>query len=72
MARKDARLMIESARDQQLTVLPAVAARMDELLARGLAAEDVGILANPFVVQPDLRLRRVARVRGWPTLDWSK
>jgi HAD superfamily hydrolase (TIGR01490 family) len=26
---------------------------------------------NPRVVQPDLRLRRLARRRGWPVLDWS-
>jgi HAD superfamily hydrolase (TIGR01490 family) len=27
---------------------------------------------NPRVVQPDLRLRRLARRRGWPVLDWSR
>ena len=45
MARKDARLMIEAAGPQPLTVLPALAKRMDELIARGLAAQDVGALA---------------------------
>ncbi|MFH1811452.1 MAG: HAD-IB family hydrolase [Pseudomonadota bacterium] len=27
---------------------------------------------NPRVVQPDLRLGRLARRRGWPILDWSQ
>ncbi len=45
MARKDVRLMLEAAGDAGLTVLPAVAARMDALLARGLGAEDLGVLA---------------------------
>lgn len=45
MARKDVRLMLEAAGDAPLTVLPAVAARMDELLARGLGAADLGVLA---------------------------
>lgn len=26
---------------------------------------------NPRVVNPDLRLQRLARRRGWPVLDWS-
>lgn len=29
-------------------------------------------VAHPRVVQPDPRLRRTARARGWPILDWSK
>lgn len=47
MARKDARLMIETAAQagQHLGVLPAIAERMDELIARGYGAEDVGVLA---------------------------
>ncbi len=45
MARKDVRLMIEAAGDTDLTVLPAIAARMDALVARGLAADDLGVLA---------------------------
>jgi HAD superfamily hydrolase (TIGR01490 family) len=28
-------------------------------------------VGRPFVVQPDPRLRRAARSRGWPVLDWS-
>ncbi len=49
MARKDARLMIEAAGGERLSVLPAIAARMDELIARGLGAEDVGVLATDAV-----------------------
>ncbi|HZU82981.1 MAG TPA: hypothetical protein VE987_08700, partial [Polyangiaceae bacterium] len=45
MARKDARLMIEAAPDRPLTVLPAVAARMDALIARGFGSDDLGVLA---------------------------
>jgi 3-hydroxyisobutyrate dehydrogenase-like beta-hydroxyacid dehydrogenase len=46
MARKDARLMVETARDGgvPLHVLPAIAARMDELIAAGHGSEDVGVL----------------------------
>ncbi len=45
MARKDVRLMIESATGRELTVLPAIARRMDALIERGLGGEDVGVLA---------------------------
>jgi 3-hydroxyisobutyrate dehydrogenase-like beta-hydroxyacid dehydrogenase len=47
MARKDVRLMVEAAEGSgvPLAVLPAVAARMDALLARGLGARDLGALA---------------------------
>jgi 3-hydroxyisobutyrate dehydrogenase len=56
MARKDARLMIEAARGggreaghgnalASLTVLPAIAARMDALIERGFGSDDVGVLA---------------------------
>ncbi len=29
-------------------------------------------VGRPFAVNPDPRLRRVARARGWPILDWSR
>jgi HAD superfamily hydrolase (TIGR01490 family) len=29
-------------------------------------------VGNPYVVFPDPRLRRVARQRGWPLLDWRQ
>jgi 3-hydroxyisobutyrate dehydrogenase len=45
MARKDVRLMIEMAQDKRLAVLPSIAARMDELLAKGFASDDMGVLA---------------------------
>jgi 3-hydroxyisobutyrate dehydrogenase-like beta-hydroxyacid dehydrogenase len=45
MARKDARLMIETAGARPLTVLPAVAQRMDALIGRGLGGDDLGVLA---------------------------
>lgn len=48
MARKDVRLMIESARGPDgLIVLPAVAAAMDASLAEGLADRDYAIYAWP-------------------------
>jgi 3-hydroxyisobutyrate dehydrogenase len=45
MARKDARLMIESAKGRELTVLPAIAKRMDALIQRGFGSDDLGVLA---------------------------
>jgi len=49
MARKDARLMIESAQahDATLAVLPAVAAEMDRWLAAGHGAEDWMVIGRP-------------------------
>jgi 3-hydroxyisobutyrate dehydrogenase len=47
MARKDVRLMIESAGSEKLGVLPAILARMDELIAAGYGDADVGALAVP-------------------------
>jgi 3-hydroxyisobutyrate dehydrogenase-like beta-hydroxyacid dehydrogenase len=45
MARKDLRLMIDSAAGRPLAALPAVAERMDALIGRGLGGEDLGILS---------------------------
>ncbi len=45
MARKDVRLMLETIGDQPLAALPAVAARMDQLLAAGHGADDASVLA---------------------------
>ncbi len=45
MARKDAGLMIELAGKRELAVLPAVAARIDALIARGFGSDDLGVLA---------------------------
>jgi 3-hydroxyisobutyrate dehydrogenase-like beta-hydroxyacid dehydrogenase len=46
MARKDVRLMIEAAGDRTLTVLPAIAERMDALLARGHGADDLAAIGR--------------------------
>jgi 3-hydroxyisobutyrate dehydrogenase-like beta-hydroxyacid dehydrogenase len=46
MARKDVRLAVETAGpDARLAILPAIAARMDELISRGHGADDLGVLA---------------------------
>jgi 3-hydroxyisobutyrate dehydrogenase len=46
MARKDVRLMIETAGSQPLAALPGIAARMDSLIAAGRGAEDVGVIGE--------------------------
>ncbi|MDQ8154417.1 MAG: NAD(P)-dependent oxidoreductase [Gemmatimonadota bacterium] len=45
MARKDVRLMIETAGARPLAALPAIAARMDALIAAGHGGKDFGALA---------------------------
>ena len=45
MARKDVRLMLETAGDRPMAALPAVAARMDQLIAEGLGANDACVMA---------------------------
>lgn len=47
MARKDVRLMLETAGDAKLTVLPQIAAAMDAAIAAGHGAEDFTIIAKP-------------------------
>lgn len=44
MARKDVRLMMETAGERPLAVLPRMAERMDQLIRSGHGAEDVAIL----------------------------
>ncbi|MHB1223961.1 MAG: NAD(P)-dependent oxidoreductase [Gemmatimonadaceae bacterium] len=46
MARKDVRLMIETAGTQPLATLPAIAARMDELIAEGYGADDLAVIGR--------------------------
>jgi 3-hydroxyisobutyrate dehydrogenase-like beta-hydroxyacid dehydrogenase len=46
MARKDVRLMIETAAPGTLAVLPGIAARMDALIAGGFGSQDLGVLGN--------------------------
>ena len=45
MARKDVRLMLETSGDRPMAALPAVAARMDQLVAAGHGADDASVLA---------------------------
>jgi 3-hydroxyisobutyrate dehydrogenase len=45
MARKDVRLMIETAGGNPLAMLPGLAARMDALIAAGHGAKDAAVLA---------------------------
>lgn len=47
MARKDIRLMIEAAGSEPMTVLPAIARRMDEAIAHGHGQDDLGAIAAP-------------------------
>ncbi|PWT81298.1 MAG: NAD(P)-dependent oxidoreductase [Blastocatellia bacterium] len=49
MARKDLRLMIEAAGHQPLIVLPALAARMDAVIADGHGSDDFAAIAAPVV-----------------------
>jgi 3-hydroxyisobutyrate dehydrogenase len=46
MARKDVRLMMETAGQLPLAVLPAIAGRMDALIADGHGAEDLAIIGK--------------------------
>jgi len=45
-ARKDARLMLDSAGEEPVPMLSAVAARMDALIAQGFGADDLAVLAR--------------------------
>ncbi len=46
VARKDVRLMLESAGVEPTPVLSAIAGRMDELIARGHGGDDIAVLAK--------------------------
>jgi len=46
MARKDVRLMLEAVGSRPMAALPAVAARMDQLIAAGLGESDFSVLAR--------------------------
>jgi 3-hydroxyisobutyrate dehydrogenase len=52
MARKDVRLMLETAGDRPMAALPAVAARMDQLIAQGHGAKDASVLGIDAVRRP--------------------
>jgi 3-hydroxyisobutyrate dehydrogenase len=49
MARKDVRLMMETANGTPLITLPAIAARMDALINEGLGASDLGVIGKDAV-----------------------
>jgi 3-hydroxyisobutyrate dehydrogenase-like beta-hydroxyacid dehydrogenase len=49
MARKDIRLMIESAGNQPMVVLPTIARAMDDAIASGHGHEDLGAIARPVL-----------------------
>jgi len=49
MARKDVRLMLEAADGKPLVALPALAKRMDEVIAAGHAEDDLAAIAAPVL-----------------------
>lgn len=51
MARKDVRLMIETAGALPLAMLPGLAARMDELIGEGNGALDMGVMAKDAIAR---------------------
>ena len=54
MARKDVRLMLETAGDLPIAALAAIASRMDQLIAAGHGAEDFSVLALDAVRRPPI------------------
>lgn len=52
MARKDVQLMLETAGDRPMAALPAIAARMDQLIAAGHGAKDASVLSIDAVPRP--------------------
>ena len=52
MARKDVRLMLETAGARPLAALPAIANRMDQLIAAGHGAKDVCVLGIDALTRP--------------------
>jgi 3-hydroxyisobutyrate dehydrogenase-like beta-hydroxyacid dehydrogenase len=52
MARKDVRLMLETSGDRTMATLPAIAERMDQLIAAGHGAADASVLGIDAVSRP--------------------
>ena len=52
MARKDVRLMLETTGDRPMAALPAIAARMDQLIAAGYGAKGTGVLGIDALPRP--------------------
>lgn len=50
MARKDVRLMMETAGDRPLAALPGIAARMDRLIADGYGDDDMSVIGRGSVL----------------------
>jgi 3-hydroxyisobutyrate dehydrogenase len=57
MARKDLRLMLETAGARPLAALPSLAARMDEVIAQGHGQQDFGVIARD-ALQEGVETRR--------------
>jgi len=51
MARKDLRLMLETAGARPLAALPAIAARMDAVIAQGFGDQDFGVIARDALAE---------------------
>jgi hemerythrin-like domain-containing protein len=68
MARKDLRLGLEAAERSglPLAVLPALAKRMDEVIAAGHGAEDYGVIAAEAVAAPAAAVRLGGNAEGDP------
>jgi len=49
MARKDMRLMLEAADGQPMAVLPSIAERMDDAIAKGHGSDDLGAIAAAVI-----------------------
>ena len=52
MARKDVRLMLEAVGDRPMAALPAIAARMDQLIEAGHGTKDASVLGIDAVNRP--------------------
>jgi 3-hydroxyisobutyrate dehydrogenase len=52
MARKDVRLMLQACGDRPMAALPAIAARMDQLIAAGHGAKDPSVLGIDALRRP--------------------
>ncbi len=52
MARKDVRLMLETAGTLPLAVLPGIAGRMDQLIAEGHGADDLAVMGKDTLGRP--------------------
>ncbi|HTE44857.1 MAG TPA: NAD(P)-dependent oxidoreductase [Gemmatimonadaceae bacterium] len=50
MARKDVRLMLETAGERPLSTLPRIASRMDELIRQGHGAQDLAVIGKDSII----------------------